>query len=81
MSSYRARGRARASYPSFGSWTSVKLPGDRDILGGLSATPLQTISNPSTQSSDQEVEITDLHYAGSYDWVDKTTPTIIVPGM
>ncbi|KAG6890589.1 hypothetical protein C0992_000407 [Termitomyces sp. T32_za158] len=81
MSSHPTRGRARPSYPSFGSRTSAKLPGDKEILGGLSPTSLQTILNLSPQSSDREVKITDLHYAGSYDWADKTTPTIIVPGM
>ncbi|KAG6900310.1 hypothetical protein C0993_012742 [Termitomyces sp. T159_Od127] len=80
MSSYRTQGRARASYPSFDSRSSAKLFGDRDILAGLSSIPLQTILNLSPESSDQEVKITDVQYAGSYNWVDKTTPTIIVPG-
>ncbi|KNZ78252.1 hypothetical protein J132_01231 [Termitomyces sp. J132] len=80
MSSYRSRGRARASYSSFGSHTPGNLPGDKDILGGLSSSPLQTILKLSTYSSDQEVKITDFQYVGSYNWIDKPTPTIIVPG-
>ncbi|KAG6902422.1 hypothetical protein C0995_000348 [Termitomyces sp. Mi166 len=80
MSSYRTRSRARASYSNFSNRTPVKLPGDRDILGGLSSIPLQIISKLSTNISDQEVKITNLQYAGSYNWVDKPTPTIIVPG-
>ncbi|KAG6845626.1 hypothetical protein H0H87_006679 [Tephrocybe sp. NHM501043] len=30
--------------------------------------------------ADKEAKITSLQYAGSYNWVDKPTPTIIVPG-
>ncbi|KAG6909281.1 hypothetical protein DXG01_001225 [Tephrocybe rancida] len=51
-----------------------------DILEGLSTTPLQTIAKLSPITTDKEVKITDLQYAGSYNWLDKPTPTIIVPG-
>lgn len=87
MSTYtslRGRGRGRAR-GSFGAQTSYHhsppLPGDRRILDGLSSTPLQTISIASPQTSDKEVKITDLKYIGSYNWLDKPSPTIIVPGM
>ncbi|KAG6864833.1 hypothetical protein C0991_006893, partial [Blastosporella zonata] len=79
MSSYRARGRSRGSYSNLGT-KSLTLPGDRDLLEGLSTTHLQIIAKLLPLGSEEEVKVTDLQYAGSYNWVDKPTPTIIVPG-
>ncbi|KAF5382621.1 hypothetical protein D9615_002760 [Tricholomella constricta] len=77
MSMYTSsRGRGRTLYAA----RSPTLPPDRHILEGLSTSPLQTISKLSPKSSDKELNITELQYVGSYNWVEKPTPTIIVPG-
>ncbi|KAG6815064.1 hypothetical protein H0H93_011081, partial [Arthromyces matolae] len=75
---YSSRG--RTSYSGNSTRSSTSLPGDRDILEGLSKITLQTIPKLSKVVSDKEVQITGLKYAGSYNWVDESTPTIIVPG-
>ncbi|KAF8073568.1 hypothetical protein FPV67DRAFT_1478431 [Lyophyllum atratum] len=80
MSRYNFRSRARGSYSSRNTAPPLGLAPDRHILEGLSETPLQTITKPPSGSSDAEVKVTDLQYVGSYNWLDKPTPTIIVPG-
>jgi len=57
------------------------LPGDRDIMQGLSQTSLQTIVRILPQENDPEVTVTDVEYIGSYNWTNRDTPTIIVPGL
>ncbi|GLB38579.1 putative geranylgeranyl pyrophosphate synthetase [Lyophyllum shimeji] len=80
MSGYTFRGRGHAFYSPRTSASPSGLPPDRNILDRLSETPLQTITKLSPLSSDREVTITNLRYVGSYNWLDKPTPTIIVPG-
>ncbi|KAG6834218.1 hypothetical protein H0H93_011090, partial [Arthromyces matolae] len=72
--------RGRTSYPGNVRRSSVPLPGDKDILEGLSTISVKTIPKLPKMISDQKVQITGLKYAGSYNWVDEPTPTIIVPG-
>ncbi|KAH9943639.1 hypothetical protein B0H21DRAFT_823623 [Amylocystis lapponica] len=69
------RGRGRAT-----SHVSIPAhsPADKDIKDGLLAVPLETLSIPA--DTDNTVEITDLQYLGSYNWIDSAQPTIIVPG-
>ncbi|KAG5642419.1 hypothetical protein DXG03_002821 [Asterophora parasitica] len=77
--SSHGRGRARTLRSLSQRFTQHSaLPSDRDILEGLSTTPLQTIVKPSSGCS-EEVKITDLQYVGSYNWLDEFSPTIIVP--
>ncbi|RDB14674.1 hypothetical protein Hypma_016260 [Hypsizygus marmoreus] len=85
MSGYSYRGRNPRGYSSYTQGYSKtsptsNLPPDRDILQGLAKSPLQTVARPPTPSTDKEIKITNLHYAGSYNWVEKPSPTIIVPG-
>jgi len=80
MSGYTFRGRGRASYSPHIPPRPSGLPPDRNILDGLSAIPVQTIAKLSPISSDGEVKVTKLLYIGSYNWLNKLTPTIIVPG-
>jgi len=47
---------------------------------GLSRTALQILSIPAADPAVEQVEISDLQYVGSYNWVESTSPTIIVPG-
>ncbi|KAH9947479.1 hypothetical protein B0H21DRAFT_335611 [Amylocystis lapponica] len=54
-------------------------PSDRDIMDGLSPTPLQPLEKPGEVEGDA-IKIKDLTYLGSYNWVDSAQPTIIVPG-
>ncbi|KAH9947480.1 hypothetical protein B0H21DRAFT_789871 [Amylocystis lapponica] len=70
---YRGRGTGRA--PS----SSGLLPADRDLMEGLASTPLQRFSKPSGVSG-PNIEIKNLEYVGSYNWVESAQPTIIVPG-
>lgn len=56
--------------------TRDEFPG-RDILGGLVAKPLKTVTRG---GSAQNAEFRNLQYIASYNWIDADEPTIIVPG-
>jgi len=61
--------------------TSTNATPGRDLHEGLFRTSIQTVSKPTV--SDIEVvniQIGDLTYLGSYNWIDGERPTIIVPG-
>ena len=73
-STYRGRGTSSFGAPRV-------LPGDRDIMQALSQTSLQTIARILPREHDPEVKVTDVEYIGSYNWTNRDTPTIIVPGM
>jgi hypothetical protein len=49
-------------------------------MQGLLPNVAQTIAKPSVSPTDQDVKILGLTYIGSFNWVDATTPTIMVPG-
>ncbi|KAJ7592609.1 hypothetical protein C8J56DRAFT_822509 [Mycena floridula] len=83
MSSHRGRGgyASRTSRPFGSTAPTGNLPSDRNLNEGLKPTSLRTLSVPSISETDKKVDITDLKYLGSYNWVkDRNTPTIIVPG-
>lgn len=54
-----------------------------NITDGLASEPLQSIEKPSPKEveADKVVKVNDLRAIGSYNWVKKDVPTIIVPGM
>ena len=81
--SHNLRGRNPRPVSTRQAWShspNVSLPFKRDIMQGLSQTPLQTISKLAANSADKQVEISNLQYAGSYNWTDNASPTIFVPG-
>lgn len=49
-------------------------------MEGLCGAFLQTISQIPSRNADEEVKITEFRYVGSYNWTERPTPTIIVPG-
>ncbi|KIY52482.1 hypothetical protein FISHEDRAFT_69901 [Fistulina hepatica ATCC 64428] len=71
-SRYAARPGGRSSVPS--------LPTDRDLFEGLEKTPLQTISRTLSNVDSAETTISNVEYLGSYNNVNSSSPTIIVPG-
>jgi hypothetical protein len=58
------------------------LPPDRDLFEGLSKTPLlqDKISIPKPDEEQEDVNIKDYAYIGSYNWMKGDTPIILVPG-
>ncbi|KAH9480395.1 hypothetical protein JR316_0006993 [Psilocybe cubensis] len=65
---------------STGSSTSEELPPDRDIMEGLVDTPLSPISVPDIDSDQEEIQVTDCSFIGSYSWLKGDSPAILVPG-
>jgi len=60
--------------------TQESLPSDLDIMDGLIKTPLKSIPIPVEDPDQDDVVVKDCTYIGSYNWIKKETPTIIVPG-
>ena len=58
------------------------LPPDRDLMEGLSKTPLleDNISVPKHDEEQEDVCIKGYTYIGSYNWIKGDTPIILVPG-
>ncbi|KDQ26227.1 hypothetical protein PLEOSDRAFT_62071 [Pleurotus ostreatus PC15] len=56
----------------------MSLPAARSIKDGL-LQRVQTIARPSTDAA-PDVEITNVAYIGSYNWLDRKLPSLIVPG-
>lgn len=58
------------------------LPPDRDLMDGLSKTPLlkDKISVPKLDENQEDICVKDYLYIGSYNWLKGDTPTILVPG-
>jgi len=50
-------------------------------MDGLVTVPIQTIAKPTTSSIDSEIRVKNADYIGSYNWVEASTPTIMVPGQ
>lgn len=69
------------SFTPKASMTQEPLPPDLDIMGGLITTPLKVISIPGEDPNQDDVVVKDCTYIGSYNWIKRETPTIIVPGM
>lgn len=59
---------------------SSNLPPERDLMLDLPSTPLQQLSK-TFSGYEKGIEIKDLECIGSYNWVEATQPTIIVPGQ
>lgn len=61
---------------------SGPLPPDRDLLEGLSKTPLlqDKIAIPKLDEDQEDVYVKDYTYIGSYNWMKGDTPIILVPG-
>lgn len=62
------------------SMTQESLPPDLDIMDGLILTPLKTIPVPEEEPDKADVVVKDFTYIGSYNWIKRETPTIVVPG-
>ncbi|OCH92808.1 hypothetical protein OBBRIDRAFT_790819 [Obba rivulosa] len=78
--SYRPyRGYRSSSYDDPRASTALSLPPDRDLLEGLSVTPLQVLEKPKEMVG-QDIQLKDFQYIGSYNWTNSERPTIIVPG-
>ena len=60
--------------------TQESLPPDLDIMDGLILTPLKTIPVPEEEPDEADVVVKDYTYIGSYNWIKRETPTIVVPG-
>jgi hypothetical protein len=46
----------------------------------LAKKPLGTVPTPALQGTEGHIVPKDLRYIGSYNWIDASTPTIVVPG-
>ncbi|KDQ26224.1 hypothetical protein PLEOSDRAFT_1078415 [Pleurotus ostreatus PC15] len=59
----------------------MPLPIPRSIQDGL-LERVQTIDRPapSTTTNESKVEITNIEYIGSYNWLDRKSPSLIIPG-
>ena len=59
------------------------LPPDRDLMEGLSNTPLlqDKISVPNPDEEQEDVCVKDYTYIGSYNWMKGDAPIILVPGL
>ncbi len=74
-----SRGTRKPSYST--TTNTVSLPPDRDLMEGLPSIAIRTISKPQVDVSvGNAVKPEDVKYVGSYNWVEESTPTIIVPG-
>lgn len=61
---------------------AVSLPPDRDLMEGLRSVAIRTLSKPQVDvHTGNAVKPENVKYIGSYNWVEESTPTIIVPGM
>ncbi|KAF7357280.1 hypothetical protein MSAN_01323400 [Mycena sanguinolenta] len=73
--------RGRGSNRFSNSAPSAPLSPDRDIMEGLRPTSLQAMSIPASSSVGKEVvAVTGLENIGSYNWMNASSPTIMVPG-
>ncbi|TFK48829.1 hypothetical protein OE88DRAFT_510839 [Heliocybe sulcata] len=77
----RPRGRGYYSGATGRStWSpAVNIP-RRDFHDGLGSKAIKVLSEPPSGSAVEDVEIANLEYLASYNWVEARTPTIIVPG-
>lgn len=81
MSTYRRYGEAR-QFPSHISYpvaAQTALTSDREMKEGLDLAPLKTLTKP-TVASATALQLKNIAYVGSYNWIEATKPTIIVPG-
>jgi len=50
-------------------------------MDNLQELALQDIDRPDVDEKAEHVEISGCHCIGSYNWMNRDTPTIIVPGQ
>ena len=57
-------------------------PKSRDLYEGLEKVAVETITKLSLdlRAPEQDLQPKNLIYLGSYNWIEATTPSIIVPG-
>ena len=64
-----------------GMTSQDSLPPDLDIMDEINESPLQSIAVPKIDAEQEEVQVKDCKYIGSYNWLKKDSPTILVPGI
>ena len=74
-----SRGYRRGTYGSHPHYEK-KEPSAEQLMKGLES-KVETIPVPSEAGQSSPVSIQGLKAVASYNWLDATTPTIIVPGM
>ena len=54
----------------------------RDLYEGLNKEPVQVVSKPTlaSRAPERDIQPKELTYLGSYNWIEATVPSIIVPG-
>ena len=86
-----SRSRPYSSYGSFGSRRGRSLnayerarpnTNSRDLYEGLHKELVEVISKPTLvyRVPEPDIQPKDLIYLGSYNWIEATVPSIIVPG-
>ncbi|TFY64813.1 hypothetical protein EVG20_g5818 [Dentipellis fragilis] len=69
--------RTRAPVPSH-----YNVPPDRDITEDLvTSSPVEIFTSLVVDGNLETVDVQNVRYIGSYNWIDATSPTIIVPGL
>ncbi|KAF7292062.1 hypothetical protein MIND_01232300 [Mycena indigotica] len=79
----RGRGTAARGFradPSAPRDAPPRAPPDKDLLDGLTPTPLRTVPRPALVGQAKPVVVTDMKVLGSYNWGKAPEPTIVVPG-
>ncbi|KAF8883761.1 hypothetical protein CPB84DRAFT_1734556 [Gymnopilus junonius] len=56
------------------------LPPDLNMMDGLKKAPLQVVAIPKSDAVQDNVKVEDCAYIGSYNWLKRDEPTILVPG-
>jgi hypothetical protein len=72
--------RGRGAGPPTNSQASMSLPPNVDRAGALLASIYVQQITLETLLNDEKPAIRDCQYVASYNWLDKKTPTILVPG-
>jgi len=80
--SYRSRGPAPRGRTLNAYERARPNPNSRDLYEGLDKESGEIISEPTLDGriAGQDIQPKDLTYLGSYNWIEATVPTIIVPG-
>src|SRR5688572_5715543 len=81
----RSRGRGgRGSAPPSSSALQATTGRRRrkDIMDGLLPNPLESpnLLIPALDGDEEDIRIQDFEHIGSYNWLDRPKPTILVPG-
>lgn len=80
-SSLNRRGRSFGVPPSPGGWSDALRPSeDPTVMNDLDPSPVKQLHIPKALDGHSIVEISHLRPVASYNWTDRESPTIIVPG-